>query len=248
MICISQGEFCNNLIFNPQLETGNSATSFEPYISDLEGIEVKRTGKNLFSYKRFIEFGNSFDPSWGRIGTYLGKECFIYKNKHSTPTSNQFTFMKGEFLENTQYTISLGATYSFNDIASYSMPVLAFVYTDGTVSSIQTRLYNTEYVNFYSTSKANKTISHILVQNFSSGCTVYIKTNIQLEKGTSATEYEAFAEPQTAKALSDGVVEELTSLSPNMIILSHSKGVKIKAEYNADLKLYIDKRIKELTN
>jgi hypothetical protein len=59
-------------------------------------------------------------------------------------------------------------------------------------------------------------------------------TNIQLELGDTATEYEPY-NPQTVTANADGTVEGLTSLSPNVTLYSDTYGVNINLEYNRDI-------------
>ena len=66
---------------------------------------------------------------------------------------------------------------------------------------------------------------------------------IQIELGQKATEYESYSESQSASANNDGMVLGLTSLSPNMTILTDTDDVTINCTYNADTKLYIDNKI-----
>ena len=217
--------------YKVQLEKGTVATEYTPYTEDsTEGVEVSRHGKNLFAYGRFISYGNSFNSTWGSVGNHLGEECFIYKNKYPSTVTTDFTFMKGEFLENTQYTITLEATYAYNSTTEYSMPILAVVYTDGVTAGIQTKLNSTKYTKLRLTTAANKTVSHIFLQNFSSGCTVYVKTNAQIEVGTVPTAYEPYVE-QTETANAEGIVKGLTSISPNMTLKSNTDGISISCKY-----------------
>ena len=70
---------------------------------------------------------------------------------------------------------------------------------------------------------------------------------IQIELGQKATEYESYSDSQSAFANNDGMVLGLTSLSPNMTILTDTDDVTINCTYNADTKLYIDNKIAELS-
>ena len=72
------------------------------------------------------------------------------------------------------------------------------------------------------------------------------KDEVMVEIGSNATEYESYIEPQTVSAVSDGTVVGVTSISPNMTILTDTDGVTINCEYNADAKKYIDNKIAEL--
>ena len=69
---------------------------------------------------------------------------------------------------------------------------------------------------------------------------------IQLEMNSDATEYEEYVIPQTANCDSDGKIDEVTSVSPNMLITSNTENATISLEYIADTKKYIDKKICEL--
>ena len=71
-------------------------------------------------------------------------------------------------------------------------------------------------------------------------------SNIQLEVGKAVTEYEEYKGVQTVVANTDGTVEGLTSVSPNMTVLTDTEGVNIDCTYNADTKMYIDNKISEL--
>ena len=71
------------------------------------------------------------------------------------------------------------------------------------------------------------------------GTDIIIK-NIQLELGTTATYFEPYIEPQTVKANADGTVEGLTSLHPNMTIISDTENVVIECNYLRDIDTYID--------
>lgn len=66
---------------------------------------------------------------------------------------------------------------------------------------------------------------------------------IQIELGQKASEYESYFEAQSAFANNDGTVLGLTSLSPNMTVLTDTEDVTIDCTYNADTKLYIDNKI-----
>ena len=73
--------------------------------------------------------------------------------------------------------------------------------------------------------------------------TVFIK-NIQLEVGSTETSYEPYIEPISYQVATDGTVEGVTSIYPNMSITTDTTGVVIDAEYNKD----INKAFAELQN
>ncbi len=85
-------------------------------------------------------------------------------------------------------------------------------------------------------------------------------TDIILAEGESPAEYTPFIDDfseinlsvigdsssQTIIPSSNGIVENLTSIYPNLRIVSNSDAVVISCEYNADTKKYIDNKIAEL--
>jgi hypothetical protein len=55
-----------------------------------------------------------------------------------------------------------------------------------------------------------------------------------LELGTTATAYEPYIEPTTYTANSDGTINGIKSISPNMTLLTNNSGVVINAHYYKD--------------
>ena len=94
--------------------------------------------------------------------------------------------------------------------------------------------------------KISGTLLKVEVVNWcgASGGSIY---DIQLEAGTVQTPFEPYVEKQTATANADGTVEGLTSISPNMTLLTDTNGAVINLEYNADTKMYIDNKLAELS-
>ena len=68
-------------------------------------------------------------------------------------------------------------------------------------------------------------------------------TNLQIEASATASEYTQGIAPQTSTANADGTVDGLTSVSPNIQLLTNNGGVTINCEYNRD----INKAFAELT-
>ncbi len=88
-------------------------------------------------------------------------------------------------------------------------------------------------------------------------------TNIQIEEGLVATEYEPYIDPSTVTVTrygadatdrlqnyvpnADGTVPGITSLSPNMTILTDTEGVIVECEYNRDTNKVIEKLTNAIT-
>ena len=58
---------------------------------------------------------------------------------------------------------------------------------------------------------------------------------VQLELGTTATEYEPYITPTEYTPTADGVVNGVTSLYPNTTLTTDTNGVMIDCEYNRDI-------------
>lgn len=63
----------------------------------------------------------------------------------------------------------------------------------------------------------------------------------QIEIGQTATEYEAYSTPTEHTPSADGTVEGITSLSPNMTILTDTEGAIVECEYIKDTNKVIQK-------
>ena len=51
-------------IYYPQIELGSTATPYTPYISEFEGVEVSRYGKNLFDITTASKYSGGGTPKW----------------------------------------------------------------------------------------------------------------------------------------------------------------------------------------
>ena len=88
----------------------------------------------------------------------------------------------------------------------------------------------------------NKGFQMFLYANYSENklATDCVFTDIQVEVGSVATTYETYKKTEYIPA-SDGTVEGVTSLSPNMTILTDTEGVIVECEYNKDTNKVIEK-------
>ena len=76
---------------------------------------------------------------------------------------------------------------------------------------------------------------------------IYIDLDsFMIEESQAPTDYEPY-NGQTATANADGIVEGLTSVSPDMTIMTDTEGVVIDMTYNADTKMYIDNKLAEIS-
>lgn len=190
----------DDVYYKGQLETLNNYESFKGEVSGVaiavndvssinHNVGVQLRSKNLFDYNKFINQANSVQSGWGGTTTQFGEECFWFKG---VPPSSSFKFMQGEFLENTQYTLSFECAYVHNNDVSYTLTTFVIYYTDGTKENVARLTYTDKFVQHSHTTKANKTVDYITTSELASTVTIYIKTNIQLELGTTATKYTPY--------------------------------------------------------
>lgn len=168
------------------VESYKTATGKEILIEDGEnnkGLEIKvkgsttqatRSGKNLFDENQLLQAeGWTYSNGYynGLVEKYYA--AFRYGFNFNTP-----------FKENTQYTIKLNAYTTGGN------PRFKIEYTDGT--NYMMNFTATTPTDYSYTTKNGKTISKI-VGDFGTGGgqTLYLK-DLQLEQGTTATDYEPY--------------------------------------------------------
>ena len=201
-----------------QLEFGSTATEYTPY--DVNGVKISRYGKNLLDLSEFI----------------TGKDW----NNNSNPSMAHIDF---SCKPNTEYSISWDN--------SYKGKVLFVIEKTAVGSSVSNGTHDVSYREvFYLTTKSNTNCLCVLIQDTNYVGTIdvdFIKgSNLQIELGKAVTSHEPYKESQTATANTDGTVNGLTSISPNMTLVTDTNGVLINCEYNADTKMYIDNKFAEL--
>lgn len=227
-IYINSGVTLDNVVVRPQLEEGSTATEYTPYVADLTAVNVTRCGKNLCPTATI----SSAQQVQGKVR--------IDGLSHGT------------------YTASADVTRYADDNVTYARFSLTAYYTDGTTTNKSTTLDtgNTEADGVARkktatiTTNPEKTLLYIEIRALDYGSLTGPKTrnakaeNIQLEISDTATTFEQYS-GQTATPNADGIVEGLTSISPNMTVFA-DKGVNIDLTYIADTKMYIDNKFAEL--
>lgn len=201
---------CN--ISNIQLEIGDTATEYEPYIEPTS-VTVTRCGKNLINVDDislqgqtayYHEFITDITPIIGRTYT-LSADVVT----DALPAS---------------LAVGCGKTIFQSELVPF---VAKDFYANERISVTFTWNLTAEQIELGYTKLAVRVPRYSTSTNFTA--TV---SNIQLEEGDKATEYEAYtAETYTPSA--DGTVE-INSLAPTMTLLTDKEGVNIELEYNQD--------------
>jgi hypothetical protein len=155
------------------------------------------------------------------------------------------------------YTLSCDTTVYADDEKQNRYSRLTVLYTDGTQLSAESVWVSGETIRGKGAMKFSVSITtdgskeidkfQLTPINYTGGGPVNNARadNIQLEFGTTATEYEPFVEPTTYTADENGIVKGIIGNGEAMTLIADS-GVTISAEYNVDTKKYIDKKFAEL--
>lgn len=199
-----------NATLKPQLELGSTSTAYTPYISDFSTVNATRCGKNLSP----INTLSASDNINGRI--------------------NFSTKAQGT------YTLSAKITIGTDDTATTRRISLIVMYTDGSSDTKQTTQIvdgaEHEYI-LTLTTDTTKIISNIRAYIFNYSTVASTRNgsakDIQLEIGSTATEYESY-QGKTYTPAADGTVSGVKSLYPTTTLMTDTEGVIIEAEYNKD--------------
>lgn len=170
-------------------------------ISPIEhDIKVKASSKNIFNYKDLVAYANSGIGSSGEEDVeYLGEDCFSFKEWQ---TSGSTIFEGIPFEDNTQYTFTFEFAFQFEKYEQYPIGAFIIRYTDGTYTGTSRAAYSTKFTSVTITTDAGKTIKGLSFTRFADICTVYVKKNMQIEKGTASTPFTPFIEDITEATIS----------------------------------------------
>ena len=166
--------------YDTQLELGSTATAWSPYeniclISGWTGANVQRTGKNLFDADTImpnLRFEQQSDGSWYADKAFAVGFKTVWENVNGINGA-----------------ISLTYTYKYNSSSNQGVRFI-FVYSDGTSTDNYANASET-YITKTFTSNAGKTLSYIKSTYGSGAISTWIK-DVQLELGSTATEYEPY--------------------------------------------------------
>lgn len=219
------GTFSNH-VFHPMLEEGETATAYEPYIDPTE-VTVRRCGKNL-AYGASTANIKSNGITVSR--TENSSEIILNGTAEST-TSTIAT--KSVLLPAGTYTFSI---YGLN--TSTDKLDRAYVW-DQESEKVLVNYIMTDKPQSFSIAEPRYARIEIV---FGEGTTYSNrKVRLQIEHGDTATAYEECIEEMKCIPSSDGTVSGMTSLSPNMTILTDTEGVVVECEYIKDTNKVIQK-------
>ena len=198
-----------------QIEVGSTATSYVPYIenpiTDLTTVTVRKQGKNLF------DKNNSHT-----LNGYLSGNTITANNNCRT--------IYIPCLPNTTYTVSKIQSSRFAVAFAEETPAIGstvheIIRSDASTSITATSSTNDNYIAvwiFHGKYDTTITLNEIL-------------SNLQIELGTTATDYEPYITTIDYAPNADGTVNGVTSLYPNTSLMTDTNGVLIDCEYNRDI-------------
>lgn len=212
----------DEILATVQIELGTTATAYTPYISDLTTVTVTRFGKNLIPYPYFdttktqngITFTVNADGSISFSGTSTGQATFY------------FVYKAMNLKQGVTYTLSASGNYSFGGSATI------FIYDSAQGQSAYIPLLTTSSATFTPTKDVNNTDCYLVIP---ANRTVSGTLKIQLELGSTATEYELYKTLTEFTPAADGTVTGVKSLYPTTTLITNTSGVIIDAEYNKDI-------------
>lgn len=215
-----------------QLEEGSVATGYEPYI-DPSTITVFRHGKNL-AYG-----GSTQEITQDGITVKRTKGSSVFTINGTTEKSFSLVVTSSVLLSAGTYTASV---YGLNNIGNSLDRCYVFDQENGKVlvNTIMTGKPRT-----FTLTEPHKARIEIV---FGAGSAYSNKkVRLQMEYGGVATDYVECEEATTHIPAADGTVSGITSLSPNMTILTDTVGATVDCEYNRDTNKVIDKLINAIT-
>ena len=215
------------VISNIQIEEGDTATEYEPYI-DPTTVTVTGCGKNIVDIlTASINYKFSGGGGIGSEVVFNYSETNISFRKILVRPNTKYTFS----LDNSVYWLDRMCEMDGADLLTHHYPFYSSS-TDVSEYTFTTKA-TTEYlvVRFVNKNGAKATLEDLQ------------KTNFQIELGDTPTEYEPF-KGGTYTPNADGSVD-IKSVSPFMQIFTDTPGVTLDCEYNKDTIKVVDSKAEE---
>lgn len=210
-------KFVTDLATNFQLELGDTATEYEPYI-DPTSVTVKTTGTNIatFPYSETSKTRAGITYTVGDDGTivYDGVSTGSYLSLASLSDEKLYlirgvTYTMSGFLSDSSMTTTYAHITENDDVTRH------FLTNDKTTFTAET----SGWAKFTLVVSEGTTVDHGIFKPM-------------LEIGENASSFESYT-GATYTPSSDGTCE-IVSVSPTMTVLTDTPGVTIECEYGAD--------------
>lgn len=240
---VMAGQTVENIVFKPQIELGTTATYYEKYHEPYP-LVVKRCGKNLFSLanRTWANFGANAPTAVRNIS----KDNFYFKisaNNYAVNSTTNYEIIDGNSIKITTNN-AYGLGVPFHLIAGQQYTI-SCIKSDDIKCRINIGYYDIEGI-YLSSKYAVSTFTMpenaywviLCFVGFISSGTVEEEltfTNIQLELGTTATDYELYKECAEYTPNADGVINGVKNLYPNTTLISNGDRVYIDCSYYKDI-------------
>ena len=180
-IAVRNGTVCENVTFKPQLELGSTATDWQsPVISPDNPIEIESVGektKNLFdlSKVKIVKPNGNF-----KTAEVLDNGIKVYQKYAYSSALYSFTVEK-----------DMTVTFSYKATSAEDYKAYVWFVIDGKTH------YSVSSGTVFNLAAGNNVVIYFAWQTYKSGYTItyeeeVIFTDIQLEEGENATEYEPY--------------------------------------------------------
>lgn len=183
---IMSGTTVENLTFYPQLEYGETATPYTPYLPTGAAVEVLACGKNLFDLNADKYWGSAditertgstFTVS-GQAGTWIAVEFILPEIQNKTLT------VSGEWITSGSNVGGLRVQWiTQNGIAVGDTIAETYISGQAATGTVPKKPDNAKYLGFFVYSNTNGTVT---------GSTSVTYENVQIEIGETATYYVSF--------------------------------------------------------
>lgn len=204
---------------NPQLEIGNTATVYTPYTTDFLDYKVKVTGKNLLDKSNYAQ--------WANQGNALG---ICLDNLIDGQT---YTFSTNIPLKQIKISNHPGG-YTCDGSANNDNGFTSHTWTHKRAAQISAN--TTLYMHFI-------LVGNTTMVNDISQLDGY---QLQIECGTTPTEYTEYIEPTEYTATADGTVKGVKSFAPTMTLISENSNSIINANYIKDIDKVFEETITQI--
>ena len=235
VIYIKEGVVLDNVVIKPQLEQGDTATEYTPYVEPTS-VTVTRCGKNLFNVDTYSTVIGNLDTHEVDGHSYtvkgaVGSATFAY-------SAGAITFrLPNKVKVKDKITVSLYVTLLEQGVYDNRVRVWG-------MSQDNNNEYGTAILEQGTRQKI--TCTYTSGVGTLTGIMLYVNNNkllieadtIQVELGEVAADYEAY-KGETYTSSEDGTLE-VTSIAPTMTLLADKDGVNIESEYNKDLNAVIN--------
>ena len=218
--------------YNVQLEYGETATAYTPYLSEGTAVEVQACGKNLFDLNADKYWGSAditeragstFTVS-GQAGTWIAVEFILPEIQNKTLT------VSGEWITSGSNVGGLRVQWiTQNGIAVGDTIAETYISGQAATGTVPKKPDNAKYLGFFVYSNTNRTVT---------GSTSVTYENVQLEIGETATYYASYEGMTYPAAVGETIEVEQYDRVTN--IFSNTTGAAVSTQFLQSTRYELD--------